>query len=356
MEIQIRKAQRKKAKLRLGISAPSGGGKTMSSLLLAYGITDDWEKIGLIDTEAGSGELYVGETAETPEGPVKIGEYNYIRIEPPFTVAKYLAAIRAFEKSGVEIIIEDSLSHAWAGAGGLLDKQGKEADRTGNSYTAWRNVTPEHNALVDAILQSPCHHISTMRSKTEYVLETNDKGKQVPKKVGMAPVQRDGMEYEYTVFMDIDSKHIAYASKDRTNLLKSEQFMISPATGKMLREWLEKGVDEIKALEEAIDKCQSMDELFLLKSEKINTMWHSMNAQERKIIENKYKYRKAIENIKAAKDAAGLLDVTGGEEHRALLADLDGTDMKSDLMNLSTKRYELLTTAEDVNQKLNNAE
>lgn len=278
---QIRKAQRKKAKLRLGISAPSGAGKTMSSLLLAFGITGDWDKIGLIDTEAGSGELYVGETAETPEGPVTIGEYNYIRIDPPFTVSKYMDAMRAFEQAGMLVIIEDSLSHAWSGAGGLLDKQGKESDRTGNSYTAWRNVTPEHNALVDAILQSPCHIIATMRSKTEYVLEENEKGKKVPKKIGMAPVQREGMEYEFTVFMDIDFKHIANATKDRTNRLKGQYFQISPATGKMLLDWLENGVDETQLVLDAFKDAATLQELAEAKASKLSALWPRLGQVDR---------------------------------------------------------------------------
>jgi len=291
--VEIRKAQRKKAKLRLGISAPSGGGKTMSSLLLAFGITADWEKIGLIDTEAGSGELYVGAVADTPEGPVKIGEYLYLRIDPPYTAQKYLNAIKAFEQAGVDVIIEDSLSHAWAGAGGLLDKQGREADKTGNSYTAWRNVTPDHNALVDAILQSPCHQISTMRSKTEYVLETNDKGKQVPKKVGMAPVQRDGMEYEYTVFMDIDFKHVAHATKDRTNILKDQHFTISPATGKLLLDWLEKGVDEADLVITSANEAETLDELESIKTTKLQPLWPRLGKADRERIGEAFEKRKA---------------------------------------------------------------
>lgn len=228
--MQIRKAERKKAKLRLGIAAPSGAGKTYSALLLAFGIGG---KVGLIDTEHGSGDLYA-----------HLGDYDVIGIEAPYTVAKYTAAIRAFEEAGYQTIIIDSLSHAWAGDGGLLDKQGKMADRGTNSFAAWRTITPEHNALVDAILQSPCHIIATMRAKQEYVLETNDKGKQQPKKVGMAPVQREGMEYEFTVMLDVDMHHVASASKDRTSLFDGRFFKVSQDTGKELREWLETGAAE----------------------------------------------------------------------------------------------------------------
>jgi hypothetical protein len=225
--MEIRKAQRMKAKLRLGIAAPSGAGKTYSALLMAFGLGG---KVGLIDTEHGSGHLYA-----------HLGDYDVIGIEAPYTVAKYIEAIKTFEDAGYSTIIIDSLSHAWAGDGGLLDKQGKIADRGTNSFAAWRTITPEHNALVDAMLRSPCHVIATMRAKQDYVLETNDKGKQTPKKVGLAPVQREGMEYEFTVMLDVDMHHIASASKDRTSLFDGRYFKISQETGKELLAWLETG-------------------------------------------------------------------------------------------------------------------
>lgn len=228
--MEIRKATRKKAKLRMGLVAPSGAGKTYSALRLAMGMGG---KIGLIDTEHGSGDLYAD-----------MGDYDIISIEAPYTVPKYLAALHAFEKEGYDTIIIDSLSHAWAGDGGLLDKQGKIADSgKGNGYTAWRTVTPEHNSLVEAMLSSPASIIATMRAKTEYVIEKNDKGKDVPRKVGLAPVQRDGMEYEFTVVLDIDMNHIASASKDRTRLFDGVYAQITEETGQAIIEWLNTGDD-----------------------------------------------------------------------------------------------------------------
>lgn len=226
--MEIRKAQRKKAKLRLGIAAPSGAGKTYSALLLAFGMGG---KVGVIDTEHGSADLYAD-----------LGDYDIIAIEAPYTVPKYLQAIKAFEAAGYTTIIIDSLTHAWAGDGGLLDKQGKIADSgKANGFAAWRTITPEHNALVEAMLKSPCHVIATMRAKQEYVLETNERGKQTPKKVGLAPVQRDGMEYEFTVMLDIDMAHVASASKDRTSLFDGRYFKVSQDTGAELLAWLESG-------------------------------------------------------------------------------------------------------------------
>ena len=255
MAIVIRKASRKKAKLRLGISAPSGAGKTLGSLLLAYGIAGDWDKIGIIDTEEGSGELYVG----VSKHGVTIGEYQYIRISSNFSPVNYTNAIHAFERAGVEVIIIDSLTHAWAGAEGLLEKQAKVADRTKNSYTAWREVTPDHDALVSCILQSPCHIIATMRSKVEYAMQQGINGKQQVVKLGMAPIQRAGMEYEFTVFFDIGSDSIATASKDRTDLfstinaankLEKRDFMITPKIGAEILGWLNTGAEPPRPLME----------------------------------------------------------------------------------------------------------
>lgn len=250
--MEIKKAQRKKAKLRLGIAAPSGAGKTYSALLMAFGLGG---KVGLIDTEHGSGHLYA-----------HLGDYDVIEVSAPYTVAKYTEAIHAFEQAGYSTIIIDSLSHAWAGEGGLLDKQGKIADRGTNSFAAWRTITPEHNALVDAMLQSPCHVIATMRAKQDYVLETNDKGKQTPKKVGLAPVQREGMEYEFTVMLDVDMHHVASASKDRTSLFDGRFFKITQETGAELLAWLESGVDaptgpDVAAILRGISGSASLDVL-----------------------------------------------------------------------------------------------
>ncbi len=232
MSTLIRKAERKKAKLRLALVGPTGSGKTFSALQLASGLGT---KIGLLDTENGSGDLYADSF-----------DYDVITLAAPYTVQKYRDAIKAFEAEGYDVIIIDSLSHAWAGVGGLLDKQGQleGSGRFKNSFATWREITPEHNRLVEQMLTSPCHIIATMRAKTEYVLEKDEKGRQVPRKIGLSPVQRDGLEYEMTIVMDISENHIATASKDRTGLFDGWADRISKATGGALLEWLNKGRDE----------------------------------------------------------------------------------------------------------------
>lgn len=229
----FQKAERKKAKLRLGICGTSGSGKTFSALLIAKGLG---KKIAVVDTENHSAELYAGK-----EG---MPEYDVCILSPPYETEKYIKAIEEAEKAGYDVVVLDSISHAWAGEGGLLDQQGKIADSgRGNSYTAWRNVTPKHNKFIEKMLSCNLHLIATMRSKTEYALQTNDKGKQEPKKIGMAPIQREGMDFEFTTVFDMDSNHNAVPSKDRTSIFDGKIFIPSTKTGESLLAWLEAGVD-----------------------------------------------------------------------------------------------------------------
>ena len=225
------KAQRKKAKLRLGITGPAGSGKTFGALLVAFGLGG---KIALIDTENGSGDLYSA-----------LGDYDIGYIKAPYTVEKYLQAIHEAENAGYDIIIIDSLSHAWSGEGGLLDQQSRitATSKSGNSYAAWRQITPMHNKLIDTMLTSPAHIIATMRSKTEYVQTENERGYKEIRKVGLAPVQREGMDYEFGVVFDLGVNHLASVSKDRTGIFDEQIFKLSQDTGKILRKWLDEGVD-----------------------------------------------------------------------------------------------------------------
>ena len=229
--MDFRKAQRKKAKLRLGITGPAGSGKTYGALLVAFGLGG---KIAMIDTENGSGDLYSA-----------LGDYDIGYIKAPYTVEKYLQAIHEAENAGYDIIIIDSLSHAWSGEGGLLDLQGSLTDTKyrGNSYAAWRQVTPQHNKLIDAILSSSAHIIATMRSKTDYVQVENERGKTEIRKVGLAPVQREGMDYEFGVVFDLSVNHLVTVSKDRTSIFDEQVFKLSTEIGKTLKTWLDEDID-----------------------------------------------------------------------------------------------------------------
>ena len=228
--MEFRKAERRKAKLRLGITGPAGSGKTYGALLIAFGLGG---KIAMIDTENGSGDLYA-----------HLGDYDICSLTAPYDVRKYLTAISEAEKAGYDVIIIDSLSHAWNGEGGLLDMQGRIADNgRKNSFAAWREVTPLHNKLIDAMLTSKSHIIVTMRSKTEYIQTENERGRTEIRKVGLAPVQREGMDYEFGTVFDLSINHMATVSKDRTSLFDGEMFTLSQETGQKLKAWLDSGAD-----------------------------------------------------------------------------------------------------------------
>lgn len=226
---KFKKAERKQAKLRLALTGPSGAGKTYSALKLAKGIGG---RIAVIDTERGSASLYSD-----------LVDFDTLELNAPFTPEAYIEAIHDAEKHGYDVLIIDSLTHEWNGKGGILEIHDvtTRTKTKGNSYTAWGEVTPRHNAFIDAILQSSIHVIATMRSKADFVITENDKGKSVPKKVGLAPIQRDGLEYEFTVVLDIDKDgNFAIASKDRTRLF-AEPVQISERDGQRLRDWLQSG-------------------------------------------------------------------------------------------------------------------
>lgn len=266
----FRKAERKRSKLRLAICGPSGSGKTYSALLIASGLAPEG-RIAMVDTERGSGELYSG-----------LVTYDVAPITPPFAPRRYIELIRHAEELEYDVIIIDSLSHAWTGEGGVLDMhdQATAASRSGNSFAGWREVTPQHNALVDAIIGAGLHVIVTMRTKTAYEM-TDDSGKKKPIKIGLAPVQRDGMEYEFTTVLDLSMDgHVATASKDRTGLFDAKHWIPDRETGGVLRKWLDGGV----VAEPPRNGRDWKSEIAALKSEEEIVEWWYITAQHRKAL------------------------------------------------------------------------
>lgn len=210
MSFTFRKATKKQRKLRLALAGPSGSGKTYSALSIGCNLG---KKVALIDTEGspesgGSAELYADSF-----------DFDCV-VLPSYSPTTYIEAIRAACDEGYDVIIIDSLSHAWFGAEGALEQVNKEMARSGNrnSYTAWRNVTPLHNALIQTILHSNAHVICTMRAKEKYVMEEDDRGRSKPKKIGMEAIQRDGMGFEFDMFADMDIDHNMIITKTRIGL------------------------------------------------------------------------------------------------------------------------------------------
>ncbi len=245
----FRKAERRKAKLRLAITGPAGSGKTYGALQVAQGLGG---RIAMIDTENGSGDLYSS-----------ICEYDIMNINAPFDPRKYIQAIHDAENEGYDVLIIDSLSHCWISEGGLLDmKEQLATSGKYNSFSAWSKVTPIQNKLIEAMLTSKCHIIATMRSRTDYVQVVNDKGRTEIRKVGLAPVQRDGMDYEFSVVFDLNNEHTVNVSKDRTSIFDGKNFTLSSETGATLLDWLNSGKD-IPDVREINERKQSIYKAYL---------------------------------------------------------------------------------------------
>lgn len=226
------KATKSQLKARIALVGSSGSGKTYTALLVARVLAGESGRVACIDTEKKSASKYAN-----------LFSFDTLDLDT-YSPETYVTAIQTAGNAGYDVLVIDSLSHAWMGKEGALEQVDKSAarSRAGNSFAAWREVTPMHNALIDAMLQAPMHIIATMRSKTEYVLEENDKGKKVPRKIGMAPVQRDGMEYEFDLVGDMDQDNTLVVTKTRCPQL-ARAVVKQPGAdfGKTILAWLSDG-------------------------------------------------------------------------------------------------------------------
>lgn len=223
----FQKATRKTKKLRAALLGPAGAGKTRTALEIAKGLG---EKIALIDTEHGSASMYA-----------HLVPFDVLELQS-YAPDRYIEAIGQAEEAGYDVLVIDSLSHAWAGKGGILEFVDRNK-RNGNSFNAWGDATPLHNRLVEKLLSARLHLLVTMRTKMEFVQEKDERtGKTTVRKVGMQPVQRDGMEYEFDLICDIDVNHTLVVGKTRIDAIDGEVIERAGADfGRRLRAWLEGG-------------------------------------------------------------------------------------------------------------------
>lgn len=205
MTLNFQKATKSASLLRMALCGGPGAGKTWTGLALATGLG---HKIALLDTERGSARKYAGDF-----------DFDVCELES-FHPQHYIDGMVAAYQGGFDVLIIDSLSHAWAGKDGALELV-DQAQATGkdNRFTAWRHVTPLQHKLVDTMLRLPMHLIVTLRTKVAYVIEPDARGKQVPRKVGMAPIQREGCEYEFDVIGDLQSTELTI-TKTRLRFLQ----------------------------------------------------------------------------------------------------------------------------------------
>jgi hypothetical protein len=240
----FKKAERTKLKLRLGIEGPSGSGKTYSSLRIATGLVGESGKIGVVDTENNSASLY------SEKFNFEVGVLN-----PPYKPETFVEYIKEAENI-FDCVILDSISHEWIGQGGVLEIHDT---MPGNPWINWAKVNPRHDAFVNAILQCKTHIICTMRSKQTHVQEQDSSGKQVIRKAGMQPQQRDGIDYELTAVLTMDISNQCQGTKDRSGLFPiGDWFRPTEETGKKLLNWLNHG-KEIPPIERQITAKEVSD-------------------------------------------------------------------------------------------------
>ena len=268
--MQLQTASRKKVKIKMNIASPSGFGKTYSSLQLGIGITGNWEKIAVIDTENDSASLYS-----------HLGPFKTLRLDPPYTPDRYIEAIETCEKAGMELIIIDSITHVWKGQGGILEYQ----NALGGRYQDWAKATPLYQKWLNKILQSNCHIITTNRKKQAYNMITEGNRTKV-EKIGLEDEIRDSYDYEVMLAFDIVNKnHMAKASKDRTGLFVNlPEFVITPETGRMILNWCQSG-NEITGdvILEKIGDCSTIQELLSL---------YRMFPQFQEVLKEEYQNKK----------------------------------------------------------------
>lgn len=229
--MEFKKATKTQAKLRMALIGPSGAGKTYSALNIARNLGD---RVALIDTEHGSASKYAD-----------IFDFDTLELET-FSPETYVQAIESAVAAGYDVLVIDSLSHAWMGKEGALEQVDKAAkrSRSSNTFAAWRDVTPMHNKLVDTILGARLHVIATLRAKMEYVQEKDKDGKTIVRKVGLAPIQRDGVEYEFDIVADMDLNLDMVISKTRCTAITGGIFNKPGAeVAGILKGWLTSGAE-----------------------------------------------------------------------------------------------------------------
>lgn len=249
----LQKASRKKVKIKLQIGGASGSGKTVGALKMAYGLCGDWSKICVIDTENESASLYAESAA------LGIGEFWTIPIAK-YDADTYIKAINECVKSGIEVIIIDSITHLW-------DYVQEIVGKLGGQFNHWQVGKGEFNRVKKALLQAPVHVISSVRKKEEYVMEEDEKGRKNIVKKGLKEEQASGMAYEYTVVFDVSQDHNTTCSKDRTGLFVNElPFLITEDTGKLIKDWCESGktderISKMQDIIPMIDDANTLEEL-----------------------------------------------------------------------------------------------
>lgn len=294
----LKRAKRQMLRLAMAIMGPSGSGKTVGGLVLAYGMmkekypdaTDEhlWSLIGLVDTEHERSLIYEG----MEKGGIMIGQFWHYDLKAPYSVERYAQAINDMKAEGVEVVIIDSLSHAWMGEGGVLDYH----EVAGGKFQSWNDTNKKAYFPLVALATgetSGLHIINTIRTKQDHAMQADENGKMGIVKLGLQPVQRDQFEYEFQIALNVDMENEVHASKDNSDIFKEYPGKITPLHGAKLYQWLEQGVDIFAERREA-EKQAEAERLALVKElRELETTYELQGTV--KSIEDHPAYQKKIE-------------------------------------------------------------
>lgn len=308
-QVKVELAQREKLKIPVLMQGVSGSGKTVSALLVAFGIVkamfpeagdeDLWKKIGLIDTEHRRASLNVN----TEKAGQHIGQFQVVNLSEPYTIDRYEQGFYLLVNAGCEVIIIDSTSHNWEGDGGILD----EVDRLGGRFSDWKQVKPIEKRFRDLAINDQVHVISTARVKQDYVVEANDQGKMAPRKVGLKMIQKDNLEYEFAVSFRIEMGAVAYPMKDNSDIF-AEPRQLTVDDGRKLFEWSEVGIDVAKQERERREKeererlamitwisAQTEPQVVAIVSQAVSMMRMQLDSWDHQSVLNLYREIKGVD-------------------------------------------------------------
>lgn len=275
MKIEFTPAVRRKTRARVALCGPSGSGKTYTALAFAHVFAPG--SIALIDTEKESAEGYEG-----------LNGWHWVGFKPatyePDVLVDALAAAAA---AGIGCVVIDSLSHFWMGTGGMLEQVDNSAkrSRSGNSFAGWKEMRPAERRMLEAMTGYPGHLIVTMRTKTEWVIQENERGKKEPRRIGTKPEQREGIEYEFSVVADMDLDNVLTVTKTRVPTLR--RAVVSepgPEFAQSILDWLDGGGEAAPDVnsyrDRALAKHAAREELLALLAEveepRVNLAGHAV--------------------------------------------------------------------------------
>lgn len=243
-------ATKEAVKARLVLEGPGGSGKTCTALRIASALADGG-RIAVIDTQARQSLYYADQ--------FKFDVTHLSSFHPDSLVDALACA------SGYDVTIVDTASRFWSGREGMLEQVDRLSDgRSGSTFNnGWKEMRPVEMRMIEAMMCHPTHLIVTLRVKTEYVINVDPStGKHNPRKVGLKPDQREGLDYEFSIVGTLDMAHTMTVTKANFGLFDGA--IIEKAGEEFGLEWLQwlNNGERIKTAWEFRDEALSPGQTF----------------------------------------------------------------------------------------------